>query len=241
MDRTKQFLKLLPQAPRDSRRPSDSSTLQNDSAFRAAKHARAALLASLDTLKHARDHAEAEKEVSSILIQAWDVIDMLNGIAEEGNREFISGIVAVIRTASQAAEIQLEGKRYALRKTTLNVALEPEKAPTQVRPPPVLMQMLKKENARILKRMQYSEREVTQVRRKISEIDSLQRLISQEIFSQDERIDMVLAKSTSSAINVKISKTYIKNANARIRSSKRFVSLFILIFSLVILLLHLGR
>ncbi|KAI5181260.1 hypothetical protein NEOKW01_1479 [Nematocida sp. AWRm80] len=184
------------------------------------------------------EYIETEKNIRETISQIKDVIELLEGISTEANSLFIEGIIYSLKLTVSQSQTKLESKRYKERKSTLNIALEPEKAPSTIKTAPVMMHMLQEENELMLKRIQYTEREIIQVRRKLSEIDVLQKLIAQELFSQDERIDVILEKTHTSTMDVKISRTYLKNAGEKRKSLRRFVSILVLIFSLMILLLH---
>ncbi|OAG29330.1 hypothetical protein NEDG_01403 [Nematocida displodere] len=241
MDRTAEFRRVS-QAP-------SADVLQEDSdspaihALQSAKELKNSLLEYTGRIERAtsQEYADIEKEAAATVSQVPALLALLYEIETEENALFIGGVATCLKIMLQRTEIKLESKRHKTRRSTLNIALEPEKAPSIVKIAPVMLQMLQEENVKILERVQYSDREVTHVRRQISEIDTLQKLITQEIFSQDERIDSVLGKTGLATQDVRISRTYIRNAGEKRKSARRFLSLLFLIFAVMILLLHLTK
>lgn len=183
-------------------------------------------------------YLEIEKAAKEAQAQEEILSQLLTEYTTEETEEFIEGILHSLKLSLRKVQSRLESQRHKKRRGVLNIALEPEKAPA-TKKTQKLLQILHEENERILESVQYSERELASIQRQISEIDTLQRLITQEIFSQDERIDIVLSKAASATVNVKISKNYLRNAAERRKASRRFLSVLIFVLSIIILLLHL--
>ncbi|KAI5191844.1 hypothetical protein NEMIN01_1699 [Nematocida minor] len=182
------------------------------------------------------DYLEVEKTVKELSKESNRVIELLQSLDEVS--KFLEGVIANIRTAVKKTEIKLEERKSKKLRPSLNIALEPERSTPTVKTKPVMMQILQEENVRILERVRCTEREIVQIRRKVSEIDILQKLITQELYIQDERIDIILHNTSAASVDVKISRTYIKNAGEKKKVAKRFISLFIMILSIVLLILH---
>jgi len=240
MDRTDEYTKIISAFKTKERATAEEHP--SIPALKSAKELRMSLRAYSSALEKATtsEYLEIEKVLVPIIEKVQEVLELLEDVTTEENFLFVEGVKANIKTEAQNVEMKLENRRSKRRRGALNVTLEPERAPSALKSPPVMMQMLYEENERILENVRYTEKEVMQVRRKISEIDTLQKLITQEIFTQDERIDIVMGKSAVSYVDVKISRTYIKNAGDKRRNARRFLSLLILIFSIMILLLHLS-
>ncbi|KAI5190333.1 hypothetical protein NECID01_0925 [Nematocida sp. AWRm77] len=243
MDRTEEFRKLSNAFPSSVHKGEEEDSMGR--VLVSAKKIKKALheyFCSVDRATSS-EYMDIEQSLHGILPQAQKVVSLLKEVATEKNFLFAEGVVGALKLAVQRIEHKVEDKRYKRRKSTLNIALEPEFAPPSIsiKKSPGMLQLLHEENERILEKVQYTEKEVFHVRRKISEIDTLQKLISQEIFSQDERIDIILSKTTAASIDVKISRTYIKNAGEKRRVARQFLSMLILIFSFMILLLHFSR
>ncbi|KAI5185090.1 hypothetical protein NEHOM01_0595 [Nematocida homosporus] len=240
MDKTEEFWVLATQ-----NQPKDRCTSPIDplaTAISLATEQREALISCYNAIDRATsaEYAEIERSVKVSESQEESLKTVLESIMTEDNSMFLNGIALALHTVLQKVRGKLETKRHRKRRSTLNIALEPEKAPSTRTPPP-MMQLLREENERILESVQYTEREVATIQRKISEIDTLQKLITQEIFSQDERIDTILTKTTSASVDVRISKNYLRSATERRKASRRFLSMLILIFALVLLLLHFSK
>ncbi|EIJ93497.1 hypothetical protein NEPAR06_0542 [Nematocida parisii] len=185
--------------------------------------------------RRAYDYTEIENMIKSLVKESTKATEL---IEPENECKYTNGIISNIKAIVKRTEIKLEERKSKKIQSSLNIALEPEKSSSVVRPKPVMLQVLHEENERILERVRCTEREVAQIRRRVSEIDTLQRLITQELYVQDERIDVILHNTAAASVDVKISRTYIRNAGAKKKVAKRFISLLIMILSFVLLMLH---
>lgn len=245
MDRTEEYKSY--QKENTGREEKDSNPGTENSTHRflsIAKELRTSLNSCYTSLesKRAQATSEIEHTIKSLSQESIRIIDLLNSL--EDQTEYIEHVVKNIRAVVKKTEIKLEERKSKriTKQSTLNLVLEPEKAKvspkTREEMKGGMMQVLQEENTRILERVRCTDREIVQIRRRVSEIDTLQRLITQELFIQDERIDIVLNKTAIASVDVKISRAYIKNSGAKKKVAKRFISLFIIILSIVLLILY---
>ncbi|KAH9386562.1 uncharacterized protein NEMAJ01_1458 [Nematocida major] len=185
--------------------------------------------------RHTHDYSDVESTVKELVAGGSKAVDMMEAMEES---KYLEGVAHNIRALMKRTEMKLEERKSRRVRPSLNIALEPEKSTSTAKTTPVQMQVLHEENERILERVRCTERELVQVRRRVSEIDVLQKLITQELYVQDERIDVILSNTTTASIDVKISRTYIRNAQEKRQAAKRFISLFVMILSIVLLFLH---
>ncbi|KAI5173135.1 hypothetical protein NEFER03_2104 [Nematocida sp. LUAm3] len=240
MDRTKEFRILAKEELPEQKEEQESSLLLE--ALDLAKEQILSLFKLYSTVDRASssEYAEIERATKSLVSQEESIHILLDQQATGENLLFVEGIYVAMHRSLRKLQEKIEAKRSRKRKPTLNIALEPEKA-TPVKHSPPMMQLLHEENERILESVQYIDREIVVVQRRISEIDTLQKLIAQEIFAQDERIDVILSKTTKSTVDVRISRNYLKTAIERKNSTRRFLSVLIFIFSIMIMSLHLSK
>jgi hypothetical protein len=183
-------------------------------------------------------------EIKKAIEKGLKIVELLGEMEEEDDAsEFTEGVRDALLHQIKGIEIRLEIRKHKTRRKYVDIALEPEK-PEDIKPQRVqgdMMQILQEENESILENRQSLSEELVVVRKKISEIDKLQKFIRHEIFSQDERVDQILHKTNSSTVDVKISKNYLKRGKKGRKSIRRLLSLLILILSLVILILHVSN
>lgn len=236
MDRTEEFKRCVAATEIEQIEVTDEES--NITTFlRIAKELRMALYSCYTSLLNRRTHdcTELENMINTLAGESTKAAKL---IEDEGENKYLEGVMVTIKALLKRTEIKLEEQKSKRIRPSLNIALEPEKSSVTVKPKPVMMQVLHEENERILEKVRYTEREVVQIRRRVSEIDILQKLITQELYIQDERIDVILHNTASASVDVKISRTYIRNAEDKKKTAKRFISLFIMILAFVLLILH---
>lgn len=237
MNRTEEYRRIVnnQQVIQNTNEPEDSTTAP---LLNIAKELRTSINSCYISLKNRRahDYTEIENTIGDLVKKSNRILELIEEIAE--NNKYLEGVAINIKSVVKRTEIKLEERKSKKIRPTLNIALEPEKSTAVVKTKPVQMQILHEENERILERVRYTEREIAQIRRKVSEIDTLQRLITQELYVQDERIDVILNNTSTATVDVKISRTYIRNSEEKKQVAKRFISLFVMILSIVLLVLH---
>lgn len=245
MDRTEELRKLLPE--RETPAPKSECSEDVLSAMRCSGELKEALdqySMQLDAVRQS-DLDRLEKGIGSAMGKGLEIIDLLEEMEGAGDElEFAEGIKVALMALIKSVEMKLEIRKQKTKRRFLNIALEPERPaqPRAERPQqPRMAQLLQEESASILESAQFMDTEVTRARKRISEIDKLQKLINHEIFSQDERIDLVLHKTGGSVVDVKISKNYLKKGREGKKVVRRFIAIMILIFAIVLLILHFAR
>ncbi|KAI5162720.1 hypothetical protein NEAUS03_2076 [Nematocida ausubeli] len=182
------------------------------------------------------NYSEFEPTIRSGIQECIKTIHLL----EQNNITYYKNIITNLLSLIKRTEIKLEEVKAKRTRVSLNIALEPERS-SVVKPKPILLQTLQEENDRILERARLSDRELLKINRKVSEIDVLQRLITEELFLQDERIDVIINKTKTASVDVKISRGYLRKGTESKSRMKGFISLFIMILSIVLIILHLGN
>lgn len=245
MDRTSEYRSHQKENKKEGETDSNLQTEDSTHSFLSiARDLRSSLAECYLALKDKRTNVtgEMEESIKSLSEESVKIVSLLNRL--ENRTEFIDAVVVNLSAAVKRTELKLEDRKSKRlnKPVSLSLVLEPEKAKVSPKgrgePKGVMMQVLQEENVKILEKVQSREREMIQIRRRISEIDTLQKLITQELFIQDERIDVVINNATAASVDVKISRAYIKNAGEKKKVAKRFISLFIMILSIVLLILY---
>ncbi|KAM0679248.1 hypothetical protein BDAP_000115 [Binucleata daphniae] len=116
----------------------------------------------------------------------------------------------------------------------LKIELEPEMyKPVKKENHETNLQM-EEENKKILQK--YADTSIQATRRRVVEIQEIQNLIGMHIEAQDERIDNVKVDTKKAQEHIKLSKKYVGKGQGRI--IRRFLSIFILCLSFVLLFLY---
>jgi len=244
MDRTEELKRLVLKTNAPEQRGQESSELEG--ILRCSEEVKMSL-DQLNAEMEAARTSEMERlspEIRKVTEKGLKIIELLGEVGEEDDAlQFTEGVRAALLHQIKNMEIRLEIKKHKTKRKRMDIALEPEK-PEEIRPGRAdgsAMQLLQEENDSILESRQSISEELVVVRKRISEIDKLQKFIHHEIFSQDERVDLVLHKTSNSIVDVRISKNYLKRGRERRKSIRRLVSILILIFSIVVLILHVSK